>query len=606
MHLAFAPRSILYALVLVVATYLLYVTFVIDHSLESLPHSAPPSQQEIFPEVSSEEWACRADQVKQGFKHAYHSYEKYAAPYDELLPITHGKINNFNGWGVTAFDSLDTMLIMDLQHEFERALGIVARANFSVSSDRAFVPYFETVIRYLGGLLGAYALSHEKLLLDRADELAMILDGVFDSASGLPFYGVNPASGKPEGSELGILAEMATLQLEYTYLAKLTGKKDYFNHANNVMRTLYSADLHETGGMLPVIWNLTSGTPVDTHLSVGSQADSTHEYLLKQYLLTGQTDKASLEMYVQATTFIITHLLFISPKRHLLYVTDTIGSTYKEAGTSMHTFEHLSCFLPGLLALGAHLLPLDNLASLGVDILNLRGRDGAYGHASKGYRQLASWNLKKVHLWAAEGLAQTCYLTYADQASGLGADEMVFGKWSGSKAQAKDHSYDESYSWIRAMETWRQSGSRGPPPGVGDKAPIVHTEAEAMSGWTKRDYVMKKWSYLLRPETVESLFILWRVTGDVKWRHRGWKIFEAIERETKTPSGYGSPRSVGRSPAPLDDNMPSYFLAETLKYLYLLFNDEELIPLDRWVFNTEAHPFPVFEWTEHEKTMFNL
>ena len=37
-----------------------------------------------------------------------------------------------------------------------------------------------------------------------------------------------------------------------------------------------------------------------------------------------------------------------------------------------------------------------------------------------------------------------------------------------------------------------------------------------------------------------------------------------------------------------------------LKYLFLLFTDEELVPLDKWVFNTEAHPFPVFEWSERE------
>lgn len=45
----------------------------------------------------------------------------------------------------------------------------------------------------------------------------------------------------------------------------------------------------------------------------------------------------------------------------------------------------------------------------------------------------------------------------------------------------------------------------------------------------------------------------------------------------------------------------SYFLAETLKYLYLLFLDDDILPLDKWVFNTEAHPFPVFAWAETEK-----
>jgi mannosyl-oligosaccharide alpha-1,2-mannosidase len=42
-----------------------------------------------------------------------------------------------------------------------------------------------------------------------------------------------------------------------------------------------------------------------------------------------------------------------------------------------------------------------------------------------------------------------------------------------------------------------------------------------------------------------------------------------------------------------DDVQQSFFLAETLKYLYLTFADPSEIPLDQWVFNTEAHPFPI-------------
>jgi hypothetical protein len=50
----------------------------------------------------------------------------------------------------------------------------------------------------------------------------------------------------------------------------------------------------------------------------------------------------------------------------------------------------------------------------------------------------------------------------------------------------------------------------------------------------------------------------------------------------------------------------SYFLAETLKYLYLLFIEEDLISFDDWVFNTEAHPLPIFKWTPWEKEFFGV
>ena len=54
------------------------------------------------------------------------------------------------------------------------------------------MPYFETIIRYLGGLLSAYALTKDALLLARADELAEKLEPVFNTPSGLPLFGVNP------------------------------------------------------------------------------------------------------------------------------------------------------------------------------------------------------------------------------------------------------------------------------------------------------------------------------------------------------------------------------------------------------------------------------
>lgn len=42
------------------------------------------------------------------------------------------------------------------------------------------------------------------------------------------------------------------------------------------------------------------------------------------------------------------------------------------------------------------------------------------------------------------------------------------------------------------------------------------------------------------------------------------------------------------------------------KYMYLLFNDEDVVPLDKWVFNTEAHPLPVFNWTDWEKERYGI
>jgi len=101
--------------------------------------------------------------------------------------------------------------------------------------------------------------------------------------------------------------------------------------------------------------------------------------------------------------------------------------------------------------------------------------------------------------------------------------------------------------------------------------------------------------YLLRPETVEAFFVLWRTTHDQKYRDWGWEVFQAINKHCRTTYGFSGIRDVN-SPNPTHDNLQqSFFLAETLKYLYLLFSEDSLIPLDKYVFNTEAHPLGVLK-----------
>jgi mannosyl-oligosaccharide alpha-1,2-mannosidase len=98
-------------------------------------------------------------------------------------------------------------------------------------------------------------------------------------------------------------------------------------------------------------------------------------------------------------------------------------------------------------------------------------------------------------------------------------------------------------------------------------------------------------SYLLRPEYVESILIMYRITGDVRYQEMGWKVFANIERFCRTDTGYVGLQDVydpnGGSRV---DDMPSYFIAETLKYLLLLFGPDDFVSLDEFVFTTEAHP----------------
>ena len=97
-----------------------------------------------------------------------------------------------------------------------------------------------------------------------------------------------------------------------------------------------------------------------------------------------------------------------------------------------------------------------------------------------------------------------------------------------------------------------------------------------------------------RPETVESLFYLYRKTGDEMYRDQAWVIFQTMRKQYRTSSGgWQGVKDTTQTPIEGDDKMQSFFLAETLKYLYLIYCDESVLHLDEWVFNTEAHPMKI-------------
>ncbi|MGH9794746.1 MAG: glycoside hydrolase family 47 protein [Candidatus Acidiferrales bacterium] len=94
--------------------------------------------------------------------------------------------------------------------------------------------------------------------------------------------------------------------------------------------------------------------------------------------------------------------------------------------------------------------------------------------------------------------------------------------------------------------------------------------------------------YPLRPEIMESAYYLYYFTRDPLYREMGVTFFEALVKHCRTDAGYAALRNVETKEK--RDNMESFFLAETLKYLYLLFSPREAIDLKTTVFNTEAHP----------------
>jgi mannosyl-oligosaccharide alpha-1,2-mannosidase len=89
--------------------------------------------------------------------------------------------------------------------------------------------------------------------------------------------------------------------------------------------------------------------------------------------------------------------------------------------------------------------------------------------------------------------------------------------------------------------------------------------------------------YRLRPEAIESVFIMYRLTGDESWRDKGWTMFNAIDKATRTEVANAGVKDVTSLLGEQQDTMESFWLAETLKYFYLLFSEPDLISLDDYV-----------------------
>lgn len=93
-----------------------------------------------------------------------------------------------------------------------------------------------------------------------------------------------------------------------------------------------------------------------------------------------------------------------------------------------------------------------------------------------------------------------------------------------------------------------------------------------------------------RPEAIESVFYLYRITGDPSYQDRAWGMFQSIVNATRTDIANAAMDDCMATPPVLQDRMESFWLAETLKYFFLIFSDPDVISLDEWVLSTEAHP----------------
>ncbi|RWS25474.1 alpha 1:2 mannosidase precursor-like protein [Leptotrombidium deliense] len=138
---------------------------------------------------------------------------------------------------------------------------------------------------------------------------------------------------------------------------------------------------------------------------------------------------------------------------------------------------------------------------------------------------------------------------------------------------------------VEITKTCRESYVRSET-GVGPEIFLFNNDRQAKARYLTESF------YILRPEVVESYFYLWRTTREQKYRDWAWDVVIALQKYCRAEYGFSGIRNVYDEKTEKDDVQQSFFLAETLKYLYLIFSDD-LLPLDKWVYNTEGHPLPI-------------
>lgn len=487
---------------------------------------------------------------------------------DEVLPMSGGALQNFGGWGATLVDSLDTLWIMDLKKEFNDAVAALKHIDFT-SCAIARISVFETNIRYLGGLLSAYDLSGRKYkaILRKAVEVGDMLYLAFDTENHMPvpfWFWEMARNGEVQKEPWAVsLADYGSFTLEFTRLSQITGDSKYYDAMARLM-DLFEAQQNKT--KIPGLWPKsikpqTMSFSSDTQFTMGALADSMYEYLPKQHLLVnGRTDSYE-RMYIGAIDAAKEHLFFraLTPNNTKVMFSGRSSGFTKDSLTFEPVMEHLTCFVGGMVGIGAKMFSRDQDLEIARQLT-----DGCV------------WAYQAMPLGVMPEIftVQQCGDTFAAKLPSQGSHSPSC-EWTDD-------------SWYRALLGYEPSTAE-PESGV-DMAKLAHEKMEqgklppGIISLTDR-------RYLLRPEAIESVFIMYRITGDRKYLDAGWNMFQSINKHSKTKIAHAQIKDVSRSEPALEDKMESFWMGETLKYFYLLFSEPDLISLDEFVFNTEAHPF---------------
>lgn len=516
--------------------------------LTGKPTKFPPLQFD-FPPESSDARTTRLERraaIKANFQHTWKSYKAYAWMKDELSPVEAGSHTSFGGWAATLIDSLDTLWIMGMKDEFEEALATLDDIDFNVSESNV-ISLFETTIRYLGGLLGAYDISNERYpkLMKKAIDLGEMLYRAFDTPNRMPIpywhFKAGDKNVERESSDKMLLADLGSLSMEFTRLSQLTGDAKYFDAISRITDALEMAqDDTKIPGLWPTVLDAKNLHFTGSGFTLGGMADSVYEYLPKQHLLLGGLTNQYQKMYSKAIAAAKKHLLFRPMTPDNLDILMSGSATADSSSTEVKvepTAQHLACFTGGMVGIASKMIGPPEDLTIARKLVN--GCIWGYNATTTGI------------------MPEIFHAVPCNDANHCEWDEK---KWHQAVlnhyGSAKDDTRTEKE---RAEEVIKDNGL---PPGI---------------------YHISDRKYILRPEAIESVFILYRLTGDPALPEAAWRMWNAIDKYTKTDIANAAISDVTAADPHKDNRMESFWPAETLKYFYLMFSEPDLVNLDEFV-----------------------
>ena len=522
------------------------------HSFQPLPTGLPQQlsvlQYAFGPETPEERTTREAKlaAVKESFIHSWEGYKATAWMRDELAPVTGGYVTSFGGWAATLVDALDSLSIMGLEDELGKAVSASAAIDFS-TTETDMLNVFETTIRYLGGFLGAYDISEGKypILLKKAEELGELLYSAFDTPNRMPvtrWYWKDAAAKIQEAGENTLIAEIGSLTLEFTRLSQLTGDPKYYDAVQRISDVFENAQSKTlVPGLWPVLLMGKSLIFKDTTFTLGAMADSLYEYFPKQHMLLGGLTQQYRHMYESAITALRQNLFFrpMIPDNRDVLVSGS-GRWDEKSGKLNRNpqGQHLGCFAGGMVAMGAKLFDRPDELTVARKLV-----DGC--------------------IWAYDSMVtgimpETFHMVPCEDPANCIWDEK---KWHDAIS-------------LRQEDT--ESTSKMP---EADRLRYFIETRRLVPGYS----AIGDRRYILRPEAIESVFILYRLTGDRSLQEAAWRMFEAIEKHTRTEIANSAISDVTVEDSQKFNRMESFWLAETLKYFYLVFSTPDVVSLDEYV-----------------------